>query len=464
MKNDQEFSGQGGFGLGVVAFVGVICVAFGLAAGVIGTLQLAPSQSPAPAATEGTEVPPPAPVQAPPARQADGARAAQPRGATDSGVGLASGLQIAFNLLAVAALGWLVARGRKSDDRRIFERTEPGPAMSDGSSVASGLESIRIELEEMRRSSAMRSAASEPAVREESVSKADLDALNGRLDNLTRGIEKELHVMRQKSLEEYFAEWKDKKLAAQQRKDTDRILEEFETNPEVMKTVAEVRQTLTRVREKTTPLAQHLMQWTASANVQELARASSPLNQAVASLTQFSQRAHTLVSRATELERRLQLSAVGAEADSGINLFDVVSGRSATLLGDGYRHRLAKHLSETEAHARALAEDAEKLRGELPALLDAVYREEEALVSAGGRRLDLRLNETLAAAKINEIVIEPGRTRFDAAFHEALGGATEARTDLLPNTVVRVDRRGFTFEGKTLRAARVVLSAAPAAR
>jgi molecular chaperone GrpE (heat shock protein) len=68
------------------------------------------------------------------------------------------------------------------------------------------------------------------------------------------------------------------------------------------------------------------------------------------------------------------------------------------------------------------------------------------------------LRDALAAARFNEIQVEPGVTRFNSAEHEP-SGMTVSRAGLAQNTVVHLERRGYTFEGKVVRPARVTLSA-----
>jgi molecular chaperone GrpE (heat shock protein) len=64
----------------------------------------------------------------------------------------------------------------------------------------------------------------------------------------------------------------------------------------------------------------------------------------------------------------------------------------------------------------------------------------------------------LGAARIGEIQVELNETVYDPAVHEALAGAALTRPDLPENTIVKLDRRGFFYEGKVLRRALVTLS------
>lgn len=125
---------------------------------------------------------------------------------------------------------------------------------------------------------------------------------------------------------------------------------------------------------------------------------------------------------------------------------------------ENYRKRQEREMADFRKFASAeLARD----------LLPVVDNLERALAVAPGSAAGLRegvelvlrhLRDTLAKHGLEEI--NPLGEAFDPAFHEAV--QRRQRDDVVENTVVEVLQKGFLMHGRLLRAAMVVVAAAPA--
>jgi molecular chaperone GrpE len=117
------------------------------------------------------------------------------------------------------------------------------------------------------------------------------------------------------------------------------------------------------------------------------------------------------------------------------------------------------------AHKYAL----ERFTGELLPVVDnlerAIESTEEALVGheaaeavAEGVKLSLKLFlDTLEKAGV--VQLEPHGEPFDPQFHEAMSVVENA--DVEPGTVIHVVQKGYTLNGRLIRAAMVMVSKAP---
>jgi len=126
---------------------------------------------------------------------------------------------------------------------------------------------------------------------------------------------------------------------------------------------------------------------------------------------------------------------------------------------DNFRKRAAREVEAArqfgiERFAAALLPVADSLGLALDATATA-----DAATLAEGHRATLRLLQSaFERAGISEL--DPAGQRFDPQLHEAM--ATRPSADVPPDTVVEVVQKGYLLNGRLLRPARVVVSAAPA--
>lgn len=125
--------------------------------------------------------------------------------------------------------------------------------------------------------------------------------------------------------------------------------------------------------------------------------------------------------------------------------------------------RLARLQADFENFRRRARDDSAQAtaRGKsdfVKALLPVLDNLDRALAHAeddGLRLLARQLASTLASQGL--LVLDPTGEAFDAKVHEAI--ASEARDGVKSGTVLAVVEKGYAFEGRVLRPARVVVAA-----
>jgi hypothetical protein len=268
-------------------------------------------------------------------------------------------------------------------------------------------------------------------------------------------------LLQAKSIEAYFEEWKARHLSASRKEETDAVFREFTNSPENRKSLADNRETQQKILEKARI-------WFAGLDgcVNELSGAADGDDGFLAAFrpayTEYCRRGRELIARLEESIPKFDLSTVPADPGAGLSFVDVVSGRSAEILSLGYRRRLADRLEELAATAAACQQEWDALRVSLLELLDQFYGQYDARAAAGAaaalQQVEQSLRAALKAARVYEVPIEVNATAYDPSVHEPLAGASFTRPDLPENTVVRLERRGFLYEGKIFRRALVTLS------
>jgi molecular chaperone GrpE len=144
---------------------------------------------------------------------------------------------------------------------------------------------------------------------------------------------------------------------------------------------------------------------------------------------------------------------------------------------DALKDRLLRSQAEAENTRRRAARDVEnahkyaleKFAGELLPVVDSLEKAVEAARADGGEmddaigegvELSLKLFlDVLAKAGMEQI--DPAGEPFDPQHHEAM--AILENPDAEPNSVLEVMQKGYTLNGRLIRAAMVVVSRAPAA-
>jgi molecular chaperone GrpE len=124
---------------------------------------------------------------------------------------------------------------------------------------------------------------------------------------------------------------------------------------------------------------------------------------------------------------------------------------------DNYRRRVLREKEQwSEEALHGFARDLLQVLDSFEKALAARGTDPEALI-AGVELTDRQLRAALARHGVAEV--EPTGQAFDPRFHEALMRAPSA--EHAPGTVLQVLEKGYTLNGKLLRAARVVVAAAP---
>jgi molecular chaperone GrpE len=128
---------------------------------------------------------------------------------------------------------------------------------------------------------------------------------------------------------------------------------------------------------------------------------------------------------------------------------------------DNFRKRAAREAQEARAYA-----NADLLRSLFPildnfemGLESARLESEKSMIFIGMSMVHRQIAEFLRENGVTEV--EALNKPFDPNLHDAV--SQEVRTDVAEGTVLRVTRRGFRLKDRLLRAASVIVSAAPAA-
>lgn len=275
-----------------------------------------------------------------------------------------------------------------------------------------------------------------------------------------QALRRDVQALGGRTLDEYFEEWKRTNLAAAHQDDAARARQAFDADDAAMRELAQARETLERTAARARTWFDSLGAWNPAA----LLPPSPHAAQVVEAFSTYRARGRQLVQALDEWLTRSDLSSVSSNPGHDVSFFDVVAGRSGDQLAGGYRARLERRRADVVAHAKKLSLEWTGLRDELPGLLDGYYAVAGEAVGPDGRAVDdAALARALAAAQVQEIHVQPGRTPFDPSVHEAVPGARRLRADLAENTVVQLQRRGFFHEGKVLRRALVSLSSSTAA-
>jgi molecular chaperone GrpE len=151
------------------------------------------------------------------------------------------------------------------------------------------------------------------------------------------------------------------------------------------------------------------------------------------------ERAAALESRCAELEARW----MRAQAD-----YQNLRRRSAAELEDALLRQMQPLLAEL-----LLVLDYLDL-----ALQSRATTEEAKSLASGVQMTRTKLAQVLENAGVQKI---DASGRFDPALHEA--SRSETTAEVAPNTILATVRPGFTWQGRILRPARVVVAAAPEA-
>jgi molecular chaperone GrpE len=128
---------------------------------------------------------------------------------------------------------------------------------------------------------------------------------------------------------------------------------------------------------------------------------------------------------------------------------------------DNFRKRAAREAQEARAYA-----NADLLRSLFPILdnfemgLDAARAEsEKSMIFMGMSMVQRQITDFLRDSGVTEV--EALGKPFDPNLHDAV--SQEVRSDVAEGTILRVARRGYRLKDRLLRAATVVVSAAPSA-
>lgn len=275
-----------------------------------------------------------------------------------------------------------------------------------------------------------------------------------------KAVETRIGALERRTLDTYFDDWKALKLRDRLLADGDKVLAQFSSSADVQSVIAESRSVLEKIAEK----ASSWFAAVAACN-QELQSQIGPLGNEnwrtfPDRLSEYLNRGQRFVSDLKSALGLADLSTVQKDTTENIDFFDVATGRVSRSQAE-YLERLSSRVRELQQIATTAPDTWAKLREELLQVLDHFYGQFDA--SAGEPRsslamLDSKIRDALKTAKIQEIQIESSHTGYDPTLHEPLAGAKLTRPDLPDNTVVRLERRGFFYEGKVLRRALVTLS------
>ncbi|MCA1964051.1 MAG: nucleotide exchange factor GrpE [Prosthecobacter sp.] len=147
-----------------------------------------------------------------------------------------------------------------------------------------------------------------------------------------------------------------------------------------------------------------------------------------------------------------------AQALAELNHWKDLAYRNAAEL-DNFRKRAAREAQDTRAYA-----NADLLRSILPILdnfemgLEAARAEsEKSMIFMGMSMVQRQIADFLRDCGVTEV--EALGRPFDPNLHDAV--SQETSTEAAEGTVLRVTRRGYRLKDRLLRAASVVVSAAP---
>jgi molecular chaperone GrpE len=142
-----------------------------------------------------------------------------------------------------------------------------------------------------------------------------------------------------------------------------------------------------------------------------------------------------------------------------VNQWKDLAYRNAAEL-DNFRKRAAREAQEARAYA-----NADLLRSLIPIMdnfemgIEAARAEsEKSMIFMGMSMVQRQMADFLRDMGVTEI--EALGKAFDPNLHDAV--SQEVREDIAEGTVLRVTRRGFRLKDRLLRAASVIVSAAPA--
>ena len=125
---------------------------------------------------------------------------------------------------------------------------------------------------------------------------------------------------------------------------------------------------------------------------------------------------------------------------------------------DNFRKRMSRELESTRQYAiERFAAEILPVADSLGLGLDAATTADLATLTEGHRATLRQLQKAFADAGITEI--DPIGKPFDPQLHEAM--TTQQSDDKPPDTVLLVAQKGYLLNGRLLRPARVVVSAAP---
>lgn len=277
-----------------------------------------------------------------------------------------------------------------------------------------------------------------------------------------KDLESSVTKITRKSLDDFFEEWKQGALGTDLKQANELTLREFKDRPENRKILAECEESLKKMVEKARIWSSGLTRWTSDL-------ATAPESQGSPFFASFAQRYGEYCARCQKhlaeiqsVRSKCEVATVPADPGEGLSFLDVVTGRSGEKITRGYQLRLATQLQEVVESTQQSQQNWDRLRTEVLELLDEFYGHLDSLAGHGmpdqGTKLLPNLRSALGEAKIVEVPVEMNRTPYDPSVHEPLAGARLTRPDLPENTVVRIDCRGFFYEGKVLRRALVTLS------
>lgn len=141
-----------------------------------------------------------------------------------------------------------------------------------------------------------------------------------------------------------------------------------------------------------------------------------------------------------------------------VNQWKDLAYRNAAEL-DNFRKRAAREAQEARAYA-----NADLLRSLLPIMdnfemgIEAARAEsEKSMIFMGMSMVQRQMADFLRDMGVTEV--ESLGKAFDPNLHDAV--SQEVREDIAEGTILRVTRRGFRLKDRLLRAASVIVSAAP---
>jgi molecular chaperone GrpE (heat shock protein) len=290
----------------------------------------------------------------------------------------------------------------------------------------------------------------------------DIGTLGEKLDKSNArvgALDSRVVTLEHRSLESYFEEWKVAKLRDRLLEDTKSVFTQFANNPDNQSAIAESRSALEKTAEKATiwfaavaTCHQELRNKLAALGGETLVGTTDRLGDYVTRGQQF-------ISHLRQSISDSDLTTVERDLTERFDFLDIAMGRVAQAQSE-YSAKLAARVQGLQQAASAAPESWMKLRAELLEILDQFYSQFESISAdkSSVTAIDSNIRSALKQAKIQEIQIESNRTSYDPTLHESLAGARLTRSDLPDNTVVRLERRGFFYEGKVLRRALVTLS------
>jgi molecular chaperone GrpE (heat shock protein) len=290
-------------------------------------------------------------------------------------------------------------------------------------------------------------------------SRQEVDSLSGQVVEASQQLQRltaQVGQLAGKTIVTYFDEWKVEVLQSAQAQEMERTLSEFTAENRTL--LLDNQEAQQKILGKARIWFDSLRNWAADL------RATGAGNSSFAAFRErsldYCRRGQELLANLEGSLARFELKQLQIDFHKDLSFLDVVSGRSADAISAGYHRRLAERLQDLKRNTVVFQQEWDKLRGELLDLLDQFYGllDAQATATDSLEGLEAKLRTVLGAARIGEIQVELNETVYDPAVHEALAGAALTRPDLPENTIVKLDRRGFFYEGKVLRRALVTLS------